>query len=324
MPILIKYSEGEQTEIHAPTFMELYQQFDAGCVNWLDIETRSFPDFDEMVKTLNLHPLLVEDISSKAQLPKFEVFDDLGFLSLQMIHRHHITREPYREHVSLLLGSNFIICIQENKVGDVFDHVRQKIRLNYKRIAKNGTDYLFLSLIDAIVDEYMATLETYRAPIEDLEVTMVKRPGINLMVKIMEYKTELNGLRKFTTPLREEMQRIRTENPNLIKKPNLVLFRDIIDHLGVLQANFENLREMLRDLTELHHSNQNLMLNNTMKTLTVISAIFIPLTFVVGVYGMNFDIMPELRWKYGYAIIWAIMLGIAGGLIIYMRKKKWF
>ncbi|MBL7812085.1 MAG: magnesium/cobalt transporter CorA [Bacteroidetes bacterium] len=324
MPELIRYSEAELQELRASGFGELYARFEPGCINWLNLETSAIADFELMVNELGLHPLMVEDILSKAQLPKFEMFDQVGFMSLQMIYRHGLTAMPVREHVSLLLGENYVISIQENREGDVFDHVRQKLRVNYKRMSKNGAEYLFLNLIDAVVDEYLAMLETYRAPIEDMEVTMIRKPAYNLLPRIMEYKGELNGLRKFTIPLREEMQRIRTENPNLIRKQNLPLFRDIIDHLGVLQSHFENFREMLRDLTDLHHSNQNLMLNNTMKTLTVISAIFIPLTFIVGVYGMNFEVMPEIHWKYGYYFIWLVMLLITGGLVWYMRRKKWF
>jgi magnesium transporter len=140
----------------------------------------------------------------------------------------------------------------------------------------------------------------------------------------MEFKSRLNTIRRFTAPLREELQRIRTENPELIKKQNQIFFRDIQDHINTLISNFENFREMLRDLADLHNSNQNLTLNNTMKTLTSISAVFIPLTFVVGVYGMNFKHFPELEWKYGYLFIWLIMLLISGLLVAYMKKKRWF
>jgi magnesium transporter len=198
------------------------------------------------------------------------------------------------------------------------------LRLSHKRIAKSGTDYLFLSFLDAIVDEYMATVDAIREPIEDLELTMVKRPNISVMPRIMEFKSRLNAIRRFTAPLREELQRIRTENPDLIKKHNQVFFRDIQDHINTLIVNFENFREMLRDLADLHNSNQNLTLNNTMKTLTSISAVFIPLTFIVGVYGMNFKYFPELEWRYGYLWIWLVMIAISGGLIAYMKKKRWF
>ncbi|MBS3915134.1 MAG: magnesium/cobalt transporter CorA [Bacteroidetes bacterium] len=324
MSALIEFSEtGHQIRADI-SFQEAWSTNGLSGLKWINISGTSGEDFDNLVQTLDLHPLLVEDLKNKSQLPKFESFDNVSFMSLQMLRRHRITKSTFSEHVSILIRGNSLITVQEDVEGDVFDHVRQKIQVNFKRLAKNGIDYLFLSVVDAVVDEYLSVMDSFRIPMEDLEMVMVKRPVANVMKTIMELKTEMNRMRRISAPLREEMQRIRTENPELIKKQNQVLFRDIIDHLNTMIYNFDNFREILRDLTDLHQSNQNLMLNNTMKTLTVISAIFIPLTFVVGVYGMNFDFMPELHWKYGYAVIWLAMLTITGGLIWYMRKKRWF
>lgn len=325
MPQIIQYSEAGFSESQSEqSFAECWALVSDDTLNWINLEGTNDADFDALVATLELHPLMVEDMRSKSQLPKFEVFDDISFMSVQMLQWRPLRGEYFTEHVSIIIGKNFVITVQDDKEGDVFDPVRNKIHNNFKRIAKNGVDYLFLSFIDTIVDEYTSGISRIRQPLEDIEVTMIKRPKVNLMSRIMEYKTELNRIRKFTTPLKEEMQRIRTENPDLIKKQSQALFRDILDHLSSLITNFDSYREMLRDLTELHQSNQNLMLNNTMKTLTVISAIFIPLTFVVGVYGMNFKYMPELEWQNGYFIIWGVMLLITASLIVYMRKKKWF
>jgi magnesium transporter len=324
MVTLIQYSDSEQFEKADISFSEAWAARTPTSLSWINLPGTHDPDFEALTQTLDLHPLLVEDLKNKSQLPKFEAFDNISFMSLQMLRRHSVTKAPFSEHVSILIKENTVITVQEDKAGDVFDNVRQKIKVNFKRVSKNGIDYLFLSLVDAVVDEYLAVIDSYRVPMEDLEITMVKRPTAHVMQTIMVHKAELNRLRRISVPLREEMQRIRTENPELIKKQNQVLFRDILDHLNTLIYNFENFREILRDLTDLHNSNQNLMLNNTMKTLTVISAIFIPLTFIVGVYGMNFDIMPELRWKYGYLIIWLIMLAITGVQMWYMKKKKWF
>ncbi len=324
MATLFAYNEAGCAVHDALPFAECMGTPGDGMYRWINLEGRDLPDFQAMVGTLDLHPLMVEDMHNQSQLPKFEAFENISFLSIQMVRRHGISKEAFTEHLSILVGSNFIITVQENQLGDVFENVRIKLKNNAKRVAKNGIDYLFLSLVDAIVDEYLHAIADLRQPIEDMELQMVRKPGLNFMAKIISYKSELNSLRKFTTPLREEMQRIRIENPELIKKQNHALFRDILDHLNTLNANFESFREMLRDLTDLHNSNQNLMLNNTMKTLTVISAIFIPLTFIVGVYGMNFDFMPELHWKYGYLFIWVMMLVLSGALIFYMRRKRWF
>lgn len=318
------YTENAVLESKHQLFEDVWNERVSGAITWINLSSDKIEDFEKMVTILDLHPLMVEDIHHKSPLPKFEMFEELGFLALKMLRLHPLSHQLLVEHVSLIVGSNYVISIQDGHNGDVFDHVRSKINLNHKRMFKAGHDYLFLSLVDAIVDEYLAVVETYRGPIEDLELMVVKKPAMNFMPNIQELKAGLAQIRKYTLPLKDELQRIRADNPTLIKKHNHALFRDILDHVNGLSVNFDNFREMLRDITDLHHSNQNLVLNNTIKTLTVISAIFIPLTFLVGVWGMNFEHMPEIKWKYGYAFAWSIMLLIAGGLIVYMKKKKWF
>jgi magnesium transporter len=321
MSELILYSENSFTR-EAHTSCDHLQSKLNDHIAWLNLEGTDTSHFAEIQEFLHLHPLLVEDLNSSNQLPKFEVFGDLAFLSLQMFRRNKtgfIT-----EHLSLLVKDQLLISVQDHVSGDTFDNVRLKLEHNYKRLAKNDVDYLFLLLVDAQVDEYMAVTDSYRKPIEDLEQAMAKKPAVSVMKRIMEYKSELNNMRRYMVPLKEEMQRIRIEHPEFLKKSNQALYRDIMDHLNTLISNFENLREMLRDLADLNHSNQNLVLNNTMKTLTGISAIFIPLTFIVGVYGMNFKHFPELEWENGYFYIWGIMLAIAAGMVWFMIKRKWF
>ncbi|MCC7297699.1 MAG: magnesium/cobalt transporter CorA [Bacteroidia bacterium] len=323
MPDIIQYNDHGYEQMPHKACADLTLHND-GTITWLNLEETTGAEFNDLVSYLNLHPLLVEDLRSSLQLPKYELFEDLGYLSLQMIRRNPSTKMIVNEHVSVLIKGNLLVTIQEGIGGDVFENLRQKLKLNFKRISKNGIDYLFLLLVDAMVDEYLTIVDSYRSPVEDLELAMVKRPAVNVMKRIMEHKAELNRIRKFTVPLREEMQRIRTENPDFIKKQNQALYRDIMDHLNMLVSNYESMREMLRDLSDLNHSNQNLVMNNTMKTLTGISAVFIPLTFIVGVYGMNFKYFPELEWKEGYYIIWGIMISIAIGMIWYMKKRRWF
>lgn len=324
MPTLIQYNEKEFAEQSGQTMEACLAAQRQDMVNWISLEGTEGPDFEAKAEHLGLHHLMVEDIRNHRQLPKFEYVEHVSFLSLQMIHRHPVSHEILNEHLSILVSGKTVFTVQEKKAGDVFDNLRNKLKMNYKRLGRNGVDYLFLAFVDAVVDEYLAIVDGFRVPIEDLEMTMVKRPSLSVMKKIMEHKSRLNEIRRLTVPLREELQRIRTENPELIRKSNYVLFRDIQDHMNTLVINFENFREMLRDLVEMHHSNQNLQLNSTMKTLTVITAIFIPLTFIVGVYGMNFKHFPELEWKYGYYWIWLIMLVIAGSMLFYMKRKRWF
>lgn len=318
------YNETEIQDLEGFSLTEGIRNAQSGSLVWMDFDNSSGPEFQELVQSLELHPLLAEDIQNRFQLPKFESFGNIDFLSIQMIKPGQAQFHVQMEHLSMLMGNGFLITVQDDRAGDVFDNIRNKLKNNPRKYFKNGLDFLFLSLVDAIVDQYMATIHDFRQPLEETEKQMLKRPGFNFMSRIINYKTELSTLRKYTSPLREEVQRIRVENPELIRKQNMALFRDILDHLNTLNANYENLRDMLRDLSDLHMSNQNLVLGNTMKTLTVISAIFIPLTFIVGVYGMNFDYMPWLHARYGFWMIAGFMLLITFGLIWFMKRKKWF
>ena len=325
MALIYKYNESSCLHEEIGSLTDWYASGEpkSAFSHWINVDRAQKDDLDILTEKLKLHPLLVEDIFSKNPLPKFEMFEDLAFLKLEMVHRHEISRELLQERLSLICLDNLVISIQDMEQGDPFNHLRQKLKLNFKRLYKLGIDHLFLSLIDAVVDEYLWAIENFREPLENLETAMVRRPHINSIKRILALKSDLNRWRKITVPLRDELQRMRADAPRFIQKNNQVFYRDIIDHLGALYANFETFREMLRDLTELHNSNQNLMLGNTMKTLTVISVIFIPLTFIVGVYGMNVD-FPEAKSPYAYYFIWAFMLSVAGGLIYYMKRKRWF
>lgn len=290
---------------------------------WIDLKIENEGMLKELEEKFQWHPVIMDGINNHRQLPKFEMVEDWAFLTFTNIGKDRLSLGLVESRLTLLLKGNLLVSIRSSSDIRCIDKIKAKVDLNYKRWHKLGPDHLFLLIVDAAVDQYLEIMEDFRTPIEDLEVTMVKRPGLNIMGKILDLKGELGHLRKFILPLKEELQRIRTEQYALVKKPNVVFLNDIVDHLSLIQSNFETYREMLRDLTDLHHSNQSLVMNNIMKTLTVISAIFIPLTFIVGIYGMNFD-MPEFKTKYGYWVVWLVMITVATTLIMYMRRKKWF
>jgi magnesium transporter len=302
----------------------LLSHFQENALHWFDIDFTGEDNLHTATETFGLHPLLADDIRNRQHLPKYESFEDLVFLTCKMLTINRINLEVNLEHLSLILGKNFVLSFQDNVEGDSFDALRKRIHSDSKRFQRMGADFLFISLLDAVVDEYNLHLEAYRKQIEDLETHLIKHPGMRLMGPIMKIKSELADLRRHIAPLRDEVIRLKIEQSSRIRKHNMIFLRDVLDHLNLLVSTFENYREMLRDITELHHSNQNLELNNIVKTLTVISAIFIPLTFIVGVYGMNFEIMPELKWRYGYLFSWVIMLGISAAMLYQMRKRRWF
>ena len=211
----------------------------------------------------------------------------------------------------MYLKKNLIITFQEGLPGDAFDELRSRIQLAKGIIRKSKGDYLFHHIIDAVVDQYMRIMEKLRAKIEQLEAKSFSDPNFDVMVLVIDIKKDVNMLRKYTIPMRDAINRLRVEGKEFIDKASINYFQDVVDHLNFLISSFDTAREMLRDLMDLQQSNQDNERNRVMKTLTVVSAIFIPLTFMAGLYGMNFKFMPELEHEYGYPLLIAAMVVVA-------------
>ncbi|MBU1930612.1 magnesium/cobalt transporter CorA, partial [Candidatus Micrarchaeota archaeon] len=226
------------------------------------------------------------------------------------------------EQVSLLLGPNFVISFQE-KEGDVFDPLRERIRKEKSRTRAMGADYLGYALIDVIVDHYFLVLEKIGEKIEKLEEELMREPKQKTLKEIYAMKRELISLRKAVWPLREVISRIERTEHTIIKKKTGIYFRDLYDHIIQIIDTIETSREMVSGMVELYLSSLSNRMNEVMKTLTIIATIFIPLTFIAGVYGMNFKFMPELEWPLGYYTIGIVMLIVAGTLVVYFKRKKW-
>lgn len=267
---------------------------------------------------------LIDELQKPALLPKFDFNGEMAFVALNFWYRHSKSVSEQQNRLLIAHNGNCIYTFSHHKYNDPFEKLALRIQNHYLRYFNLGIDHLFVAIIDTVVDEYLIVAEEFREPLEDMELLLVKKPFSNIMSTVFSVKSELYDFRRQTIPLREELHRIKAEVPTLISKHNSIFFRNIIDNLTLLNVNIETTRELLRDITELHNSNQNLQLNNTMKTLTAISAVFIPLTFIVGVYGMNFKHMPILEWQYGYLYIWIVMILISAGLVFYMKKKKWW
>lgn len=217
-----------------------------------------------------------------------------------------------------------ILTFQENN-QDEFDTVRNRITKDEKsKLRKKGADYLFYLLLDMIVDNYTLLIEDLREQIDAIEDRILESPNRNYIKMIHRIKKELNAFHKSIYPLKELVNIIKFEESELLDTTNNIYFSDIYDHITSLTNTFESLREMLSSLIDLNMSNMSNSMNGVMKTLTIMSSIFIPMTFIAGVYGMNFDIMPELNWKYGYLFAWSIMMVFAIGMLIFMKRKRWF
>ena len=261
------------------------------------------------------------------QRPKIEDYDDYLYIVVRMLYERagddEDTMEIDSEQVSFIVGPNVLITFLEDP-GDVFDPVRKRIRENRGRVRKHGADYLAYALIDVIVDNYFTVLERFGDLTEDLEQEVMGDPTIDTLYAIQQMKRAMIQVRRAIWPLRDVVSVLVRGDSSLIKKPTMVFLRDIYDHVVRVVDVVETQREMLGGLMEIYLSTVSNRMNEVMKVLTVIATVFIPLTFIAGVYGMNFTNMPELHWRYGYWYVWCVMLIVGLVMLLYFRRKKWF
>jgi magnesium transporter len=292
-------------------------------VNWLDIDGSHEVDHLEQIGSqLNIHPLVLEDILNTNQRPKMEDYDDYLFIELNMLSWNEEFSQVDAEQVSLLLGTNYLVTFQEHQ-KDVFDGVRNRIREGKSRLTKGGPDYLAYSLIDAVVDNYFIVLENLGEQIELLEDELVTDPDPSTLHAIHDLKRELIFLRKSVWPLREVISSLERGESSMFQKTSLVYLRNTYDHVIQIIDTIETFREMASGMLDIYLSSVSNRMNEVMKVLTIISTVFIPLSFVVGLYGMNFEYMPELGWPWGYAMVWGVILATVTGMMVYFRSKKW-
>jgi magnesium transporter len=292
-------------------------------VTWLNIDGVHQPEIIEQVgKNLGMHPLVLEDIANTGQRPKMEDFDDYIFVVLRMLRFDEKEKETKTEQISIILGRDFVVSFQEME-GDVFDAIRERLRSNKGRIRKMGADYLAYALIDAVVDNYFMILEILGETIEDMEDKLVTNPTSETLQTIHDLKREMIFLRKSVWPLREVINRLERSESPLINKSTFVYLRDVYDHTIQVMDAVETFRDMLSGMLDIYLSSVSNRMNEVMKVLTVIATIFIPLTFVAGIYGMNFRYMPELEQALSYPAILILMLIVAMLMVVYFRRKKW-
>jgi magnesium transporter len=292
-------------------------------VTWINVNGLKHTDKIETIGNLyGLHPLVLEDIVNTTQRPKIDEYEDYLFIVLKMLY-YDAKEELIVEQVSLVLGKNYVLTFQEDE-GDVFDTIRTRLRLSKGRIRGLKSDYLYYALIDAVVDNYFSIIETLGNKIEDLETELFtgnSRENVN--ADVQQLKREILRVRRAIFPLREIINRIEKNEHSLIYKRTITYYRDIYDHLIQVSENIDIYREMIWSLMDMYMTTISNKMNEVMKVLTIIATIFIPLTFIAGIYGMNFTYMPELKYKYSYFILWGIMILIFLGMLIYFKKKKW-
>jgi magnesium transporter len=269
-----------------------------------------------------IHPLTLEDVLNTGQRPKMEDYDSYIYTVLKMMLLDEEREEILIDQVSIILGSNYILSFQERE-GDVFDPLRERLKNPASRLRKNGVDHLAYSLIDAIIDNYFLILEHFGEEIEDLEEKLIVNPMPETMRMIQKHKRDMIILRRSVWPLRELINSLQRVESGLIKESTQIYLRDIYDHTIQVIDSVEAFRDILSSMVDVYLSSLSNKMNDIMKVLTIIATIFIPLTFVAGVYGMNFDYMPELRWHWGYPVVMLGMALIGTIMFLYFKKRRW-
>lgn len=296
---------------------------DTDSVSWINVNgLHHIKEIEKIGKQYGLHPLVLEDIVNTTQRPKIDEYEDYIFVVLKMLYYDEEERIT-NEQVSLILGENYVLSFQESE-GDVFNPIRDRLRQSKGRIRASKSDYLMYALIDAVVDHYFSIVETLGNKIEDLETELFSGDAKEtISSEVQQLKREILRVRRAISPLKEVINRVeKTENP-LIHQQTITYYRDVYDHLVQISENIDIYREMIWSLMDMYMTSISNKMNEVMKVLTIMSTIFIPLTFIAGIYGMNFKHMPELDYKNSYFILLGAMLLIFMLMVIYFKKKKW-
>jgi len=327
---IIDYDEAQFQEKEAKTIEECFTFKKTPTVTWINIDgIHDLEIIDKLGKQFDLHSLVLEDILNTGQRPKYGDFDNHLFIVLKMIIFDENRNDISSEQVSILFGENFVISFQE-KEGDVFEPIRDRLRNAKGRLRKMGADYLAYALVDAIVDSYYLILEKMGEKIEGTEEELVTNPTSQTLQTIHNLKRDTIFLRKSVWPLREVVNSLERGESKLIKKTTHIFLRDVYDHTIQVIDTIETFRDMISGTLDIYLSSISNRMNEVMKVLTIIATIFIPITFIAGIYGMNFnpDVsflnMPELNWKFGYIFAWGVMFLVVLTMVIYFKRKRWF
>ena len=322
---LLNYSIDDFVETEPDELDDCIPYIEKDKVSWINIDgLHDAGVIQKLGDLFGIHGLLLEDMLNTDQRPKITETDKLMIVILKLLEYDEKTDRLSSEQISLILDDSYLITLQE-KVGDYFDPIRDRIRKSNGRLRRKGADYLTYALLDTVVDNYLLIIETLGNMIEKTEAQIfTPNQPKGLMQKIYKHKTEINFLRKNVRPVKEILHRLIENESGFIADENMKYFQDLNDLVMQATESIEIYQMMLNDQMNIYHANLDLKANEIMKVLTVFSAFFIPLTFVAGVYGMNFDNLPELHFKYGYLYFWIILIVITLGLLIYFRKRKWF
>lgn len=326
----VNYNKNNYDEKTAITIDECFHEIDKSRVAWINIDgLHDIPPIEKLGSFFGLHPLVVEDILNTEKMVKMDIFDEYVFIVLKM---HFYTPGSFTinvDQLSIVLGKNSVLTFQE-KEGYILEGVRNRLRNNNGRIRKFGADYLAYALMDAVVDHYFKVLEVVGEEIEDVEEVLLSNPSKETLNKIHFLKREMILLRKSIWPLREIISRLERDETSIIRESTHIYLRDLYEHTIQIIDTIETFRDMVSGMLDIYLSSISNRMNEIMKILTIFAAIFIPLTFITGIYGMNFNTekspfnMPELNWPLGYPFALVLMAVIGIGMFLYFKRNKWY
>lgn len=325
---LIQYDAESILEADFDTFEELLQKYDPKKVNWINIDGLGNIDFlKKLGEHFQIHPLALEDVLNTSQRPKVEHFTTHFFIVSEMIYFNEESELSF-EQLSMFLGDSFLLTLQEEHGHDVFEAVRARLRAGRGYARRMKADYLAYALLDAMVDHIFPVLESVGDSIEAVEEELLDKPTRACLRKLYEAKRLLLQLRRASWPQREIFNTLIRDDTGLVTRETQIFLRDCYDHTSQIIDIIESYRDLTAGLMDLYLSSLGFRTNEIMRVLTIVSVMFIPLTFLAGVYGMNFNLddkwnMPELRWPFGYVYFWCVCLSIVGGMLIFFKKKKW-
>ena len=320
---LIDYDESSLTEDEVQDIMHVAKHKETDSVTWINVYGVHGSEVMMTIgNSFDLHPLLLEDVMNTGQRPKLEEFDTCLFLALKMLRYDKEQQAVIAEQLSIVLGSTFLLTFQE-RPGDVFEPVRERIRKQKGRIRSAGVDYLAYALLDTVVDNYVSIIERLGGQIEDLDEEVLERPDSAVMEKISTLRREMNYLRKSIRPAREAVLQLTRLDSPFIREDTIPFLKDLQDLFTQGAEAVDTYREMLSDQLNNYNSAMGNRMNDIMKILTMFAAVFIPLTFLAGIYGTKFEYLPELHFKYSYFIFWGIMIAVAITILVYFKKKGW-
>jgi magnesium transporter len=320
---LIDYDATSLDERALEDFHETFTCRETDTVSWINVNGLHDTDLmREMGTHFGLHPLVLEDIVNTHQRPKMEDFGDYLYIVARMLSLDADRTGLVSEQISLVVGPNFLLSFQE-RPGDVLEPVRERLRRGKGRIRTAGPGYLGYALLDAVVDHYFHVLEGFGEAIEALEEELLGDPPAEALARIHHLKREMVLLRRAVWPLREIVTSLDRDEVRLMGAEVAPFLRDLRDHVVQVADTIDSFRDILSGLQDLYLSGISNRMNDIMKVLTIFASIFVPLTFVAGIYGMNFQFMPELAWRWSYPIFWGVILVLVGIMLVFFKRRKW-